>query len=536
MRTFNLKKKHGYPIVNPVLLQPLNLHYQAHTMKTRLLFSLAFSILLTLAQGQGVIIGDTTGGLPSTVLLRLSDTAKGFLVNKLTTAQRNALQNPEEGLQIYNTSTKCLQIYIPNSWRNVVCDCSQPPAQPSSIAGPVQLCPNSTGQVYSIASVSGANSYAWTVPAGASIQGTNNDTSIVVDFTSNSGTVTVQAQNGCGNSPLSSVSVLVQAPDSTFSINPNPTGTNFNTLFTPNLTGQGISHAWLFQNGNPASSSSASPSAQWSSAGTYAVQHSITDAQGCSASMTDSVVVLNCQPLGNSTVTFNYTGGPQSWTVPAAVCSLKIECWGAKGGDPNTGRAGLGGYALGYLAVSPGQTLNIYVGGAGTNTVGGWNGGGGPTVSTTEFGGGGGGTDVRVGGSTLNDRIIVAGGGGGAGSTCPNSANTFGGHGGGSTGGNPSGSCNSGNQPTPGTQNAGGQPGGYSCNFSCGAGSFGLGGVAGGECGCGATGGGGGGWYGGGGSCHCKAGAGGSGYVGGVTNSSMQTGIRNGNGLVVLTY
>ncbi len=32
------------------------------------------------------------------------------------------------------------------------------------------------------------------------------------------------------------------------------------------------------------------------------------------------------------------------------------------------------------------------------------------------------------------------------------------------------------------------------------------------------------------------AGAGGSGYVGGVTNSSMQTGIRNGNGLVVLTY
>jgi hypothetical protein len=63
-----------------------------------------------------------------------------------------------------------------------------------------------------------------------------------------------------------------------------------------------------------------------------------------------------------------------------------------------------------------------------------------------------------------------------------------------------------------------------------------LGGVAGGECGCGAVGGGGGGWYGGGGACHCKAGAGGSGYVGGVTNSSMQTGIRNGNGLVVLTY
>jgi hypothetical protein len=309
------------------------------------LISIFLVLLLgwTNVRAQGVIIGDTTGGLPSTVLLRLSDTTRGFLLNKLTTAQRNALQTPEEGLQIYNTSTKCLQIYIPNAWRNVVCDCSQPPAQPGTLTGPTQLCPNSSNQVYSIASVPGANTYSWTVPSGASIQGSNNDTSIVVNFGSSSGTVTVQAQNGCGNSALRSVSVLVQAPDSTFSINPNPTGTNYTTLFTPNLTGQGISHAWLFQNGNPASSSSASPTAQWSSAGTYAVQHSITDAQGCTASFTDSVVVLNCQPLGNSTVTFNYTGGPQSWTVPAAVCSLKIECWGAKGGDPNTGRAIPGG-------------------------------------------------------------------------------------------------------------------------------------------------------------------------------------------------
>ncbi|MBM3170916.1 MAG: hypothetical protein FJZ75_04805 [Bacteroidetes bacterium] len=128
----------------------------------KILVSILFVLMLgwTNIRSQGVIIGDTTGGLPSTVLLRLSDTAKGFLVNKLTTAQRNALQNPVEGLQIYNTSTKCLQIYIPNSWRNVVCDCSQPPAQPGNITGPVQLCPNSSAQVYSISSVPGANSYA----------------------------------------------------------------------------------------------------------------------------------------------------------------------------------------------------------------------------------------------------------------------------------------------------------------------------------------------------------------------------------------
>ncbi len=244
------------------------------TQVMKILVSILFVLMLgwTNIRSQGVIIGDTTGGLPQ-LFYWLSDTAKGFLLNKLTTAQRNALQNPEEGLQIYNTSTKCLQIYIPNSWRNVVCDCSQPPAQPSSITGPVQLCPNSTGQVYSIASVSGANSYAWTVPAGASIQGPTTTPSIVVDFTSNSGTVTVQAQNGCGNSPIRSLSVLVQAPDSTFSINPNPTGTNYSTQCLPNLTGQGITHAWLFQNGNPGSSSSANPSVQWRGRNLCPAQH-----------------------------------------------------------------------------------------------------------------------------------------------------------------------------------------------------------------------------------------------------------------------
>ena len=502
----------------------------------RILPVLCFVFCCLGLQGQGITIGDTTGGLPASVLLRLNDTTKGFLVNKLSTGQRNAIQNPEEGLQIYNTTERCLQVYIPNSWRNVLCDCSQPPGQPGAISGPASVCPGSTGQVFSVSAVAGASSYQWSLPPGAIIQGNSNDTSIVVDFGNIGGSITVQAQNGCGSSATQSFSMQVAAPDSTFSIQPNPTGTNFATSFNPNLSGQGVSHAWLFQSGTPASSSAQNPSVQWSNPGSYAVQLTVTDAQGCTASSTDTVVVANCQPLGNNTVTFNFTGSPQSWTVPAAVCSVRIECWGAQGGDPNTGRAGQGGYSSGFLSVSAGQVLHIYVGGAGTLSAGGWNGGGGPTVSTSEFGGGGGGTDVRVGGTGLNDRVIVAGGGGGAGSTCPSSANTFGGHGGGLVGGNPSGSCNSGSQPTPGTQTAGGQPGGYSCNFTCGPGSFGQGGVAGGECGCGATGGGGGGWYGGGGSCHCKAGAGGSGYIGGVTNGTMQTGGRNGNGQVIITY
>jgi hypothetical protein len=70
------------------------------------------------------------------------------------------------------------------------------------------LC-NLSGVVYSIAPVSNATSYIWTVNvAGATLtgQGTN---SIAVSFPSfTSGSVTVQAVNGCGTSAVRSVTVL----------------------------------------------------------------------------------------------------------------------------------------------------------------------------------------------------------------------------------------------------------------------------------------------------------------------------------------
>ena len=301
-------------------------------------------------------------------------------------------------------------------------------------------------------------------------------------------------------------------------------------------TQAGLTYLWTFQGGNPATSTAKDPTTTWSSAGTYAVTLKVTDGAGCSSSTGTSVNVTSCGTIGSNTQTFAYSGSVAQWVVPGGVCKVRIEVWGAQGGDPSTGRAGRGGYAKGELDVTAGETLYVYVGGQGTTTAGGWNGGGGPGGSTVEFGGGGGASDVRQGGTSLNQRVIVAGGGGGAGSTCPSAAGTTAGNGGGLTGGSPSGSCNSGNQPTPGTPSAGGQPGGYSCNFYCGPGSFGQGGQAGGSCGCGAVGGGGGGWYGGGGACHCKAAAGGSSYIGGVSNGSTSAGGRSGHGQVVLTW
>ncbi len=223
---------------------------------------------------------------------------------------------------------------------------------------------------------------------------------------------------------------------------------------------------------------------------------------------------------------FSYTGSMQSFTVPAGVTSVTIEAWGAQGWS-GTYSGGKGGYAKGTLAVTPGQTLYIFVGGQGTVAIGegvpsgaGWNGGGlGQTnASITSAGGGGGASDVRAGGTALGNRVIVAAGGGGS----TNNSSCYGGDGGGLTGAKGGGSYGGG---YGGTQTEGGTFGG----------TLGQGGNA-------LVsytpwnGGGGGGYYGGGTSDAHGPGGGGSSYIGGVTGGSTLAGQKTGNGRVLISY
>jgi hypothetical protein len=136
--------------------------------------------------------------------------------------------------------------------------------------------------------------------------------------------------------------------------------------------------------------------------------------------------------------TFHYTGAVQNFTVPQGVTQITVDAVGASGGQgcSPSGFSNAGG--LGYelkamgIAVTPGQTLYVYVGGspvAGAATCGagpypsyasaGFNGGGSSLATQGISGGGGGGaSDVRTNTNALttgNDtRLIVAGGGGGS--------------------------------------------------------------------------------------------------------------------------
>lgn len=258
-----------------------------------------------------------------------------------------------------------------------------------------------------------------------------------------------------------------------------------------------------------------------------------------------STTTYYAEALGAPTTTnqtFSYTGGMQTFTVPSGVTSITVDVKGAKGGGgyPVMSSGGLGGRVQGTLTVTPGQVLQIYVGGAGGNGTstaggaGGYNGGGQGAVYSNNYSGGGGGgaSDIRVSPYALANRVAIAGGGGGGAYNYATSEYDRGGPGGGTTGGTGYGGNVQGGQGsgTGGTQAAGGTGGTYSGWCTATNGALGIGG-AGGTC-TNSGGGGGGGYYGGGGATWA-GGGGGSSLLSGGTHTQ---GFQSGNGEVVITY
>lgn len=285
-----------------------------------------------------------------------------------------------------------------------------------------------------------------------------------------------------------------------------------------------------------------------------------------------------CSQSGSTvTCTLSYTGAAQSWTPPAGVTSVTVDAFGAQGGAGYPAGGGAGGEVSATLAVTPGQAIEVMVGGQGGGLgsgTAGFNGGatGGAAGYTMpgEGGGvggagGGGASDVRVGDCAqtlscgLSARVLVAGGGGG--SVFDDEISGFDGAGGG--GGNPNGiaghSAGGGNGGGGGggTQSMGGAIGAAASGSNCdldrtptsgsqgGLGVGGAGGTGGSfeEDGFDGGSGGGGGYYGGGGGggAACGApngasGAGGGGSSFGPDGATFTNAIHDGDGQVTISY
>jgi hypothetical protein len=165
---------------------------------------------------------------------------------------------------------------------------------PGSITGASASCSNNKGVVYSITAVSGATSYIWKVPAGATIVNGQGTTSILVDFgaTAVTGIIAVYTSNGVCRTNTSEFAVTITAGPAlaVTPVNPAicaPASVNL-TASAPGSAG--TSYTWAPATGL-SSTSGPTVTANPSQTTTYTV--TATNPDGCVATTNTTVYVGN---------------------------------------------------------------------------------------------------------------------------------------------------------------------------------------------------------------------------------------------------
>jgi len=139
--------------------------------------------------------------LPDSVYIYLWSTAE-------TTA--SIIVSPPAGHHVYTVTVTdaCNQ----SATKEVSVDVGATPGPADPIEGPDSICTPLTGVSYSIGSITGAETYLWTLPTGATITGGANTNSILVDFDSGavSGNISVKGHStSCGDGSGSSLLLTI---------------------------------------------------------------------------------------------------------------------------------------------------------------------------------------------------------------------------------------------------------------------------------------------------------------------------------------
>ncbi|MBK7888980.1 MAG: T9SS type A sorting domain-containing protein [Bacteroidetes bacterium] len=186
------------------------------------------------------------------------------------------------------------------------------PVRPASISGSNKACAGDNF-VYSVALVSRATNYTWTVPAGATIQGGQGTNIITVLYDANflGGDISVIASNGCGNSPerIRSISRnILKAPLSINGLNKGVCGA-LGVGYTCAAVPGAVSYQWSV----PAGASIASGQ------GTSTIT---VDYSGAFTGGTISVYAINSCG-GGATRTLSVIGAP---AIPGTISGSTITC------------------------------------------------------------------------------------------------------------------------------------------------------------------------------------------------------------------
>ncbi|MFH2141612.1 MAG: hypothetical protein ABIJ97_04260 [Bacteroidota bacterium] len=153
-------------------------------------------------QAQNIGINSTGAAPNASALLDLDaspDYNKGLLIPRLTTTQRDAISNPAEALLIFNTDTKCVNIYKSGAWWELCGICTPMPS--TANAGTDQL--NISGTSTTLtgnAPTYGIGTWSIISGTGGNITTPTSPTSTFTGTASTSYTLQWTITNPCGSS------------------------------------------------------------------------------------------------------------------------------------------------------------------------------------------------------------------------------------------------------------------------------------------------------------------------------------------------
>ncbi|MCP4090197.1 MAG: hypothetical protein GY746_10440 [Gammaproteobacteria bacterium] len=219
-------------------------------------------------------VGVGTNSPEASAILEATSTSKGFLPPRMTSAQRDAISNPVNGLQIYNVSTNCLNFHYNSNWYEVCGICTPKPTpadagfDQTDVCSPTTLTANTPGtgtgswtiesgsggsitdSLSPISSFSGTNgttyTLRWTITTSCTTNYDDVDISFAILPTANAGedvticnggNTTLNASGSTGAAPLS-YSWNTGATNS--SLNVTPTVTTTYTVTVSNICGSDI--------------------------------------------------------------------------------------------------------------------------------------------------------------------------------------------------------------------------------------------------------------------------------------------------------
>ncbi len=221
---------------------------------------------------------------------------------------------------------------------NVVSTTNVPTLQ--SINGPSQLCPGAAA-VYSVPNTTTAESYTWSLPAGWA--GVSSSSSISVVSNEQSGTISVYATNGCGNSAVQTLSVTsLPLPQIGATASPSNSICQGSSVAL-NGTG-GVSYQWNQGIGN-------GDSFVLGNTGTFTVTG--TDANNCTAtaSITVTVNMLPTVSLNLNSVDVQCLQDPAFSLGGGLPLNGSFSGQGVTGGVFNPAAAGLGIHDITYTYI-----------------------------------------------------------------------------------------------------------------------------------------------------------------------------------------